>query len=222
MSDKLGVREFVTGRIGSQYLNTVYWSGADLLEAQSIKLPKQFVIKSNHSSGDVIVVHDINSFDWSAAAKQTALWLESDVSQYCGEWQYRWIKPKLLIEEFLCDEAGNVPLDFKIFCFHGKALYLEVDYARFMSHSQAFFDKNFSLLPFKQKYPLNSDPNLIPPPNFELILNLAESLSDGERFLRVDFYDVGKPVFGELTLHPASGLVRFDPPEWDEIFGQHI
>jgi len=35
----------------------------------------------------------------------------------------------------------------------------------------------------------------------------------------VDFYDVGKPMFGELTLSPEAGYGTFDPPEWDERLG---
>jgi hypothetical protein len=33
------------------------------------------------------------------------------------------------------------------------------------------------------------------------------------------FYDVGKPMFGELTLHPEAGFGICDPPEWDERLG---
>lgn len=47
------------------------------------------------------------------------------------------------------------------------------------------------------------------------MIAVAERLSAKEVFLRVDLYDLGHPVFGELTLHPNAGLSPFDPPEWD-------
>ena len=47
-----------------------------------------------------------------------------------------------------------------------------------------------------------------------------ERLADREPFVRVDLYDVGKPVFGELTLHRAAGLVHFEPSDWDVIIGR--
>ena len=50
--------------------------------------------------------------------------------------------------------------------------------------------------------------------------HVAERLADREPFLRVDLYDAGKPVFGELTLHPEAGLGHFEPPDWDVIFGR--
>ena len=48
---------------------------------------------------------------------------------------------------------------------------------------------------------------------------IAEVLAAGEPFLRVDLYDLGKPVFGELTLHPEAGIGQFAPPQWDERLG---
>lgn len=36
------------------------------------------------------------------------------------EWNYRWIKPKVIIEECLIDDNGDmdIPKDFKFFCFN--------------------------------------------------------------------------------------------------------
>lgn len=52
---------------------------------------------------------------------------------------------------------------------------------------------------------------------------LAERLSEGCPFLRVDFYEIaGKVYFGELTLFPASGMGRFTPGEWDKKLGHFL
>ena len=48
---------------------------------------------------------------------------------------------------------------------------------------------------------------------------IAERLAMEELFVRVDLYDVGRPVFGELTLHPGAGHAKFEPPELDEQLG---
>ena len=60
------------------------------------------------------------------------------------------------------------------------------------------------------------------PDCFEKMLQLAESLAGLEPFLRVDLYDIGRPIFGEITLHPEAGLGKFNPPEWDEKLGAGI
>jgi len=38
----------------------------------------------------------------------------------------------------------------------------------------------------------------------------------------VDFYEVdGRPLFGEMTFYPGSGLEPFDPPELDLAMGEY-
>ena len=52
------------------------------------------------------------------------------------------------------------------------------------------------------------------------MLELARVLSRGLPFARVDLYEVeSKIYFGEITLYPAGGFGRFDPPEWDTTLG---
>lgn len=39
----------------------------------------------------------------------------------------------------------------------------------------------------------------------------------------MDFYDInGKVYFGELTFYHFSGFEKFEPEEYDEIFGKWI
>lgn len=52
---------------------------------------------------------------------------------------------------------------------------------------------------------------------------LAGKLSKGIPHVRVDLYEVaGKIYFGELTFSHWSGMVAFDPSEWDYKFGEWI
>jgi len=52
---------------------------------------------------------------------------------------------------------------------------------------------------------------------------LASTLSVGYPHLRVDLYDInGQIYFGELTFFHWSGLVPFNPQEWDKIFGDWL
>ena len=57
------------------------------------------------------------------------------------------------------------------------------------------------------------------PTCYQQMREIAECLSIGEPFLRVDLYDVGRPAFGELTLHPQAGHGQFEPSEWDQRLG---
>ena len=54
------------------------------------------------------------------------------------------------------------------------------------------------------------------------MVEIAEYMSSGFTFLRVDFFvDVNEKFYlGELTLTPSSGLLPFHPDEWDYKFGE--
>jgi hypothetical protein len=53
--------------------------------------------------------------------------------------------------------------------------------------------------------------------------NFAAKLSEGQPFLRIDFYELNNLVkFGELTFFPTSGMGGFKPEEWDYKFGEMI
>ena len=55
------------------------------------------------------------------------------------------------------------------------------------------------------------------------MLELAQKLSKGTSYLRVDMYQInGKIYFGELTFFPASGFGKFKPEKWDRILGSWI
>lgn len=79
-------------------------------------------------------------------------------------------------------------------------------------------------MPFGEKG-LEPDPNHIEimPENLNEMISLAEQLSDGFKFLRVDLYNIkGKIYFGELTFYPAAGLGELVPDEWNEKIGGFI
>ena len=55
------------------------------------------------------------------------------------------------------------------------------------------------------------------------MIELAEFLSRGFPFLRVDFYSInGFIYFGELTFYPAGGMEAYQPEKWNEIIGEWI
>lgn len=217
--DKILVRNFVEKRIGSYVLNEIFWSGKDLSEIDPLTLPEKFVIKSNNSSGKNIFVKNVKNIDWYEVLNTTRQWLKQDYSLLYSEWQYRWVKPMLLIENLLEDCSGNVPIDYKFFCFDGRVGMVQVDVNRFVNHTRVLFDREFNRLPATYVYEMYTD-ELKKPTCYDEMLKIAEDLSRGESFLRVDLYDYsGRPVFGEITLHPEAGLGKFNPPVLDKKLG---
>ena len=69
-----------------------------------------------------------------------------------------------------------------------------------------------------QEFPTGDVPHR--PTNFGKMLELAERLSAGIDFLRVDLYDMEDRVLvGELTPYPLAGRQRFAPESLDGLFG---
>ena len=80
----------------------------------------------------------------------------------------------------------------------------------------------FHHLPFTNGHP-NADKEIRKPANFDEMLRIAGILSKGMPEVRVDLYNVnGKILFGEMTFFHWSGLMPFEPEEWDYKFGSWI
>ena len=61
------------------------------------------------------------------------------------------------------------------------------------------------------------------PENLKEMIKIAEQLSKGEPFLRVDLYNVREKIyFGELTLYPASGFGKWTTDEVDFKIGEML
>ena len=61
------------------------------------------------------------------------------------------------------------------------------------------------------------------PTNFQEMIQIAEKLSKGIPFVRIDLYNVnGRIYFGEITFFPASGMGQFTSYEWDEKIGEML
>lgn len=71
--------------------------------------------------------------------------------------------------------------------------------------------------------PPNPEAEIEIPSNISEMVNLAEILSAGIPFLRVDLYNLnGRIYFGELTFYPASGLSRWTDEKWDKEIGEML
>ena len=123
------------------------------------------------------------------------------------------------VEEYL-DFSDFVPVDYKFWVFSGRVSFVQVDTNRFINHQRAFFDRDWNKLPFLLTYPDISS-TLQAPKNFSDKITVAEKLSGGLDYIRVDLYSDERDVFfGELTIYPGGGYERFSPSRFDLAAGQ--
>lgn len=226
MADKYDVKEYVAKCIGEQYVIPTLgvWKSFD--DIDFTLLPNEFVLKTTNGGGGtgVIICNDINKFDKKKARQllNSSMKYSADLLQ--GEWVYKGIKPRIIAEKLISDKETGELKDYNFFCFNGKVRFFKVDFNRFIGHHANYYDINGHLMPFGESI-CRPEPNFIInlPHNLAEMISLAEKLSSGHTFLRVDFYNVnGIIYFGETTFYPNSGFGEFEPKEWDLKIGKML
>lgn len=225
MVDKYEVKKYVADIIGEEYIIPTLgiWNSFD--EINFADLPNQFVLKCTHDSGGLIICRNKEAFNLKAAKKIINNCLQRNFYYTGREWPYKNVKPRIIAEQYMEDDATHELRDYKFFTFNGVAKALFIATERQTSSEETkfdFFDMDFKHLPFTNGHP-NAGIMPAKPDTFEEMRTLAEKLSNGIPHVRVDFYEVnGKAYFGELTFTHWSGFTPFEPPEWDKIFGDWI
>lgn len=212
VSDKYLVRDYVEKKIGSQYLIPLYGSWFRFDDIDFSALPGQFVLKCNHDSGGLAICRNKQTFNREEARKKINRSLKDNFFYIGREYQYKNIKPRIICEHFLSDH-GNVPMDYKIYCFNGTPDVILVCKDRFRNDSHKaqylYFDQSWNFLPLNKGDEALDAPDIEKPENLDEMLEIARKLSEDFIFARIDLYNIeGKIYFGEITLTPNSG---FDP-----------
>jgi len=222
ITDKLRARNFVEKRLGKDYLIPILWVGDSADDLPIKNLPQQFIIKTNHGCGFNIIITNKNEIEQFKVINQINNWLRQNFtySSFIGmAWAYKNIVPRVYVESFIGEE-DTPPLDYKFFCFSGRAEYLQISFDRFGDPSERILDRDFNLIEVWNGVKIYRGV-IERPIDYEKMLDVAENLSAGFDFIRVDLYNVkGKIYFGEYTCYPAAGLAPFVPRKWDFIFGE--
>ena len=211
MVDKVAVKQYIADKLGSEFIIPTIGVYNSVEEIPFDDLPEKFVIKCTHDSGSLFICDKNSDIDINSIKKDLSKHMQMNHFWYSREWPYKNIKPKIIIEEFISDEKGRSPADYKFFCFNGKMEIFKIDYNRFSNHISNYYSKDLNYLDFHEKTFLStSDIKLNLPEKFNEMVTVAEKLSEGIPFLRVDlYYTNSKIYFGELTFFPHSGILPY-------------
>ena len=221
-ADKYAVRKYIKKKIGGQYLIPLLYSTVNPSDIISKNLPDEpFIIKTNHDSGSVTIVKNKSEIEWIKVQKELSLALKKNFYYLGREWQYKNIKPRIVVEKLLLTDENKIPDDYKIHCFNGKVAFIQVDTDRFESHRRNLYNPEWQLLDCEWLYKKGRE--VKKPNNLNKMKKLAEKLSEDFIYVRVDFYSLNDDIFfGELTFHTESGWGKFSSKEWDEKFGEML
>lgn len=115
-------------------------------------------------------------------------------------------------------------VDYKFFCFNGVAESVMVCTERETGHPKFyFFDKEWNLKKYNIRGKEAPEGFTLPKPDcIDEMFSIAEKLSKGIPFVRVDLYCIdGLVYFGEMTFYPDSGfdvnLLKESNEHWGEM-----
>ena len=220
--DKVKVKDWVAKRIGSEYIIPTLgvWERPEEIDFDA--LPNKFILKCNHNSAHgLCICKDKQFLDKNKAIKYLRKGLAEDYFLCSRERAYHEIPRRIIAETLIEDPSGDLK-DYKLFCFGGRVYYTLVYFGRHNEEKlhMIAYDRDWLRQPFYTTTPATLSENIPCPPNYEKMIEIAESLSKGLLFARIDLYNTnGHIYFGEITLHPAGGMAKVIPSEWDYKLG---
>lgn len=204
------------------------------------ELPETYFVKANHGWNWNILHRDgsfyfFNNEPAMSLPKAEALPPKSELSQaqcvqLCktwltsvynpNEWVYQMIEPKIFVEETLEDAYYPEMSDYRFFAFDGVVKVIEFDNDAYRRADKGFFvDRAWREFRISAaETPSQKPPR---PENLDELIGVAERLSEGIDFVRVDLYNTTKGVYlGEMTLYPQAGEIR--TPTYNPKFNQWL
>ena len=215
-ADKYRVREYVKEKIGEKYLIPLVLETKNVNDICEKNMPDYpVIVKTNHDSGGGYIIKDKTKADYKYIRKELKKRLRKNYYWGNKEWEYKNIEKRIIVEKLLKDKSGNDLLnDYKIYCFNGEPVYIQTLFDRDTGVKETWYDLNWKKQNFcyfsKEKKEVQK------PNSLDKMIKSSKKLSKDFKYIRVDLYDVNNQVyFGELTFHPFSGNMMWEPREWD-------
>jgi hypothetical protein len=216
LSDKLAAKEFAKARCPELSIAQVLWTGTDPRSLPANLVTGDVVVKANHGAAFNIFVHN-GKPDYATIVAWAERWMATSFHHYYGEWGYRNVPRRILVEEKLLLGGGDLPTDIKVHTFGRQIGRVWVCDER--RHRSRIYDADGAPLSARG-YRYSSEAQTLPdtPATRALVaqaIELAPRLLVGLDYARVDFMVVGSRLyFGEYTFYPGAGLydVGLDPP----------
>jgi len=228
-TDKYLVRDYVREVGLDHILIPLYGVYNNFEEIDFSKLPERCFIKCNHTSGCNAAYFKNLFFDYDYFRRRFSYVLKHNHYTLSREWNYKNIKPKIIVEENISKQDDISLPDYRFLCFKGEPKLLMIDIntckkdGTIGNARRNLYDMDFNLINFTFSKP-HFSPNLINKPiNFYKMIEYAKILCKEFPFCRIDLYNVnGQIYFGEITFYHAGGYNNIEPIEWDLRLGNWI
>ena len=241
--DKYQMRQYVTERVGAEFLPTLYQASTSAHDLDPAAWPREFALKPSHGSGVALIVSEDaprrqgrprplgwsmyrihpDDFDWQVIRHDAERWLHLPYWNRPGhpmEWAYQLGTPRLIVEELIHPRHGEHLNDQRFFVFDGAVACVLQYTSLFDELRRDLFTPSWEHLPVVVNNARRTNPTPPRPANLPTMIDLAEALGRSVDFIRVDCYDAIEGVkVGELTPYPRAGENNFDPPDFNQWLG---
>ena len=218
-----GLREYVKEKGYKENLVKCYGVYDKFDDIDFNKLPNSFVIKCTHACAYNYIVYNKSEINLNKLRKLFNKWLRIDYGKKTVEPHYSLIKPRIIIEELLL-ENGELPIEYKIHVFNGKARYMyvvtgrnkDIHYNNYLIDWTEFDEAQFN-------HWSRSDIDIKKPENWSKAVQIAEDLASPLPFVRVDLYIIKDNIYiSEMTFTPAKGTLTFKDDQSDFTIGEWL
>lgn len=225
-TDKYEVKNYIEEKGYSHILIESYGVFNKFENINFSELPNKVFIKSTHTSG-VNLVFEKNKTNYNKAKRRFNKSLETNYFYNSREWNYKNIKPRLIVEPYL---DMNEYLDYKFFVINGKVEYFavvkDINDEKGMQLPNSKFNLYYpDLSVFKGNVgrPKFEDKNFVFSEYINEMILIAEDLSQPFPYCRVDFLVSDSDfIFGEMTFYPNGGNMIIKPLELDRYYGDKL
>ena len=225
VADKYRVRSYMADHFGKEYLVPLVAKLDSWRDVKREAFPDYpTILKCNSGAGTWHIVRDRNTVDYRWLQNKARIWMNLNHYYETGEWQYKNIKPCLLVEKLLMTADGKVPADIKLHFFNGECAFVYKVVDREGGNYRAFFTRDWELMPFqftsKAKYKKIDKPIDEPrPKHLSDMIDIGTEIAKNFKYVRVDFYDMGETFyFSEITLYHGAGFNSFYPAEYGDYY----
>jgi hypothetical protein len=231
LADKYRVREYIKQCGFEHLLVRLYGVWKDANDINFGKLPDSFILKTNNSSGQNIIVRDKRQLDLKQTKKHLNQWLNESKKKLSFEIHYFKIPPLIIAEEYLSSEKQDIKsnslIDYKVWCFNGEP------YSIFICYNRTSCSINIDLYDIKwirhpdclifTKHCRPSEMLIPKPKNFNEMILASKKLAKNISQVRIDFYNVNEKLFfGEMTFTSLGGFMDYFSEEYLIEMGEKI
>lgn len=220
--DKYTVRQYIEKMGYGDTLNDCYGVYERVDDIDFYALPQQFVMKMTNASGRNYICTDKSKCDWQVVRSKFSEWLEdTDFGWQTGEWQYRLIRPRIVVEKFLENLGESSLIDYKFNVINSKVYSCFVAYNRDNNDAHNCqvcfddYDREWNRTEAIKPGWHISRKMIAKPVNYDRMIEMAETCSRIFPYCRFDVYEIdGKIMFGEMTFTPQGCVLEFYEDWW--------